>query len=332
MAPKKIMNRPEDFVIEATAGFLDAHGDRYEQVEDASGLRVKNVKDKVAVAVGGGSGHEPIFGYFLGENLADAAAVGNVFTSPDPGTVLKTALSVERGKGILFVYGNYSGDDMNFDIASEMLDDMGIQVKTVRVSDDVASAPKDRWTDRRGIAGNILTIKIAGAATASGLDLEEAFRVASKARDNVYSMGIALTSSAIPGEEKPIFDLPDDEMEYGVGIHGEPGVRRTKMMPADQIVDDIVAKLLEDSGIQAGDEVCTLVNGLGATPLTELNIMNHRLAVVLREKGIRIHNMEVGTWITSMEMAGASITLLKLDEELRKYYDMPCDSPYYYKR
>ena len=220
---------------------------------------------------------------------------------------------------------------MNFDIAAEMLEDMGIPVKTVRVCDDVASAPSDRRTDRRGIAGNIFAIKIAGAATSAGLDLEESYRVTAKARDHVYSMGIALTSSSIPGEEKPVFDLPDDEMEYGVGIHGEPGIRRTKMMSADQIVEDLVSKILEDSGIQKGDTVCTLVNGLGATPLTELYIMNHRLAELLSEREIQVHDMEVGTLITSMEMAGASITLMKLDAELQKYYDMPCSSPHYKK-
>nr|WP_325185881.1 dihydroxyacetone kinase subunit DhaK [uncultured Oscillibacter sp.] len=329
--PKKIMNRPEDFVHEATAGFLAAHGDRYTQVEDVSGLRVIDVKEKTAVVVGGGSGHEPIFGYFIGENLADAAAAGNVFTSPDPGTILKVAASVERGKGVLFVYGNYAGDNMNFDIAAEMLDEMGIETKTVRVCDDVASAPKERYTDRRGIAGNVFVIKIAGAATASGLSLEEAYRVTAKARDHVYSMGIALSSSAIPGEKHPIFDLADDEMEYGVGIHGEAGIRRTKLMPADQIVENLTDRILEDSGIQSGDTVCSLVNGLGATPLTELYIMNRRLSQLLREKGIHVHRMEVGTLITSMEMAGASITLMKLDDELQKYYDMPCNSPYYKK-
>lgn len=329
--PKKIMNQPENFVHEAAAGFLAAHGDRYIQVEDVSGLRVRDVKEKTAVVVGGGSGHEPIFGYFIGENLADAAAAGNVFTSPDPGTIFKTAASVQRGRGILFVYGNYAGDNMNFDIAAEMLEEAGIQTKTVRVHDDIASAPKERDTDRRGIAGSVFVIKIAGGATASGLNLEESYRVTAKARDNVYSMGIALSGSSIPGEKRPIFELADDEMEYGVGIHGEAGVRRAKLLPADEIVDHLASRILEDSGIQGGDTVCTLVNGLGAAPLTELYIMNRRLEQLLREKGIHVHDMEVGTLITSMEMAGASITLMKLDSELRAYYDMPCRSPHYSK-
>lgn len=327
---KKIINLPENCVSEATEGFLYANRE-YVQVEDVSGIRVREPKEKPALVIGGGSGHEPMFAYFVGENLADASVAGSVFTSPDPGSIFQTAMSVERGKGVLFVYGNYSGDNMNFDMAAELLGDMGIEVRTVRVHDDVASASKENYLDRRGIAGNILVIKVAGAATASGLDLEEAYRVACKARDNVYSIGVGLSGATIPGESKPIFELADDEMEYGLGIHGEPGVRRVKLQSADEIVDELVEKILEDSGIQAGDTVCTLVNGLGATPLLELYIMNRRLAQVLQEKGIQVHNMEVGTLITSLEMAGASITLMKLDDELKGYYDMPCSSPYYKK-
>ena len=290
---KKIINRPEDCVAEAMEGFLYAHGRDYAQVEGVSGLRVRTPKEKPALIVGGGSGHEPMFAYFVGENLADASAAGNIFTSPDPGTIVSTALSVERGRGVLFVYGNYSGDNMNFDIAAELLGDMGVETRTVRVCDDVASA---------------------------------------RARDNVYSIGVGLSGATIPGEDKPIFELSGDEMEYGLGIHGEPGIRRVKLMPADQMVDELVRRILEDSGITSGDTVCTLVNGLGATTLLELNVMNRRLAQILEEKGIRVHAMEVGSLITSLEMAGASVTLMKLDGELRAYYDMPCASPYYQKR
>ena len=303
--PKKIMNLPEDCVSEAMEGFLAANKD-YVQVEGASAIRVRNLKDKPAMIVGGGSGHEPMFGYFVGENLADASVAGSVFTSPDPGSILQAAQAVDRG-------------------------DMDIPVKTVRVWDDVASASKENYLDRRGIAGNVLVIKIAGAATASGLDLEEAYRVACKARDNVYSIGVGLSGATIPGEDKPIFTLADDEMEYGLGIHGEPGVRRVKLQTADEIVEELVEKILEDSGIQAGDTVCTLVNGLGATPLLELYVMNRKLARLLQEKGIQVHDMDVGTYVTSLEMAGASVTILKLDDELKNYYDMPCRSPYYKK-
>lgn len=327
---KKIINQPDQCVNEAMEGFLAANRD-YVQVEDASAIRVREVRDKPAMIVGGGSGHEPMFGYFVGENLADASVAGSVFTSPDPGSILQAAQAVERGKGLLFVYGNYSGDNMNFDMAAEMLGDMGVTVRTVRVWDDVASASKENYQDRRGIAGNVFVIKIAGAACASGLDLEEAYRVACKARDQVFSIGVGLSGATIPGEERPIFTLEEDEMEYGLGIHGEPGVRRVKLQSADEIAEELVEKLLADSGIQAGDTVCTLVNSLGATTLLELYIINRKLAQLLAEKGILVHDMDVGTYVTSLEMAGASITLMKLDDELRRYYDMPCRSPYYKK-
>ena len=327
---KKIINQPDQCVSEAMEGFLAANRE-YVQVEGASAIRVREVREKPAMIVGGGSGHEPMFGYFVGENLADASVAGSVFTSPDPGSIRQAAQAVERGKGLLFVYGNYSGDNMNFDMAAEMLGDMGVTVRTVRVWDDVASASKENYQDRRGIAGNVLVIKIAGAACASGLDLEEAYRVACKARDNVFSIGVGLSGATIPGEEQPIFTLSDDEMEYGLGIHGEPGVRRVKLQSADEIAEELVDKLLADSGIQTGDVVCTLVNSLGATTLLELYIINRRLAQLLQERGIHVHDMDVGTYVTSLEMAGASITLMKLDDELRGYYDMPCRSPYYKK-
>ena len=327
---KKIINQPDQCVSEAMEGFLAANRE-YVKVEGASAIRVREIREKPAMIVGGGSGHEPLFGYFVGENLADASVAGSVFTSPDPGSILQAAQAVERGKGLLFVYGNYSGDNMNFDMAAEMLGDMGVTVRTVRVWDDVASASKENYQDRRGIAGNVLVIKIAGAACASGLDLEAAYRVACKARDNVFSIGVGLSGATIPGEEQPIFTLSNDEMEYGLGIHGEPGVRRVKLQSADEIAEELVNKLLADSGIQAGDVVCTLVNSLGATTLLELYIINRRLAQLLQERGIHVHDMDVGTYVTSLEMAGASITLMKLDDELRSYYDMPCRSPYYKK-
>lgn len=328
---KKIINLPEDCVRETAEGFLAAHPTLYEKVPDVAGIRVKNVKDKTALVIGGGSGHEPMFAFFVGDGLADAAAAGNVFASPDPGTILQTALSVDAGKGVLFVYGNYSGDNLNFDMAAELLEDMGVESRTVRVWDDVASAPKDRIEDRRGIAGDLFVVKIAGAATAAGLSLDEAYRVTAKARDNTYSIGVGLQGATIPGEEKPIFTLPDDEVEFGLGIHGEPGIRRMKMMPADEMVTTLVDLLLEDSGIGAGDTVCTYVNGLGSTTLMELHIMNRKLALLLAERGIHVHDMEVNSYVTTQEMAGASVTLLKLDEELWQYYDAPCSSPYYKK-
>lgn len=313
---KKIINEPGNVVAQCAEGFWAAHGDLYEKVPNVAGLKVRNVKDKPALVIGGGSGHEPMFGFFLGENLADATASGNVFASPDPNTIMQTALSVERGQGILFVYGNYAGDNMNFDIAAEILEDMGIPSRTVRVWDDVASAPKSRIEDRRGIAGDLFVVRIAGAATNAGLTLEEAFRVTQKARDNTFSIGIALSGATIPGEENPIFTLPDDEMEYGMGIHGEAGIQRVKMEPADVLVKKLYRQLLSDSGIRSGDTVCTFVNGLGSTTLMELYIMNRKLKALLDADGIGVHDMVVDSLVTSQEMAGASITLMRLDTEL----------------
>lgn len=328
---KKLINRPEDCVREEGEGFLAAFGKDIEAVPGVNGLVKKKIPEgKTALVIGGGSGHEPMFGFFLGERLADAAANGNVFASPDPVTIKKTALAAERGGGVLFLYGNYAGDNLNFDRAAGELEAQGIRVKTVRVWDDIASAPRERTEERRGIAGDVLMLKIAGAACAE-LPLDEAYRVAAKARDNLYSIGVGLEGATIPGQKEPIFTLPGDEMEYGLGIHGEPGIRRVRMQSADAIAEELVAALLRESGIKKGDTVCTYVNGLGSTTLMELMIVNRKLSLLLKEAGIKVHDMDVNSLVTTMEMAGASISIMKMDEELLRYYDMPCSSPYYTK-
>ena len=328
---KKIINRPRDVVREEAEGFLAAYGRDIQAIPGVNGLIKRNIpQGKTALVIGGGSGHEPMFGFFLGENLADAAANGNVFASPDPTTIVKTAMLADRGAGVLFVYGNYAGDNLNFDKAVAALADRGISSKTVRVWDDVASAPRERIEERRGIAGDVFVLKIAGAACAK-LPLEEAYRVTSKARDNVFSIGVGLQGATIPGQAKPIFTLPKDEIEYGLGIHGEPGIHRLPMQTADEIVSTLTSALLEEGNIRPGDTVCSYVNGLGSTTLMELMIMNRKLAQILSENDIHVHDMEVNSLVTTMEMAGASISLMKLDEELLLYYNMPCSSPYYKK-
>ena len=328
---KKIINEPSDAVREEAEGFLAAFGKGIAAVPGVNGLVRRDIpKGKTALLIGGGSGHEPMFGFFLGENLADASANGNVFASPDPNTIAKTAEAADRGAGVLFLYGNYAGDNLNFDKAADNLAKKGIRTKTIRVWDDIASAPKERTTDRRGIAGDVLMLKIAGAACAK-LPLEEAYRVSAKARDNLYSIGVGLEGATIPGQKDPIFTLPVDEMEYGLGIHGEPGIQRIKMQTADEIAQNLVKAILDDSGIKAGDTVCTYVNGLGSTTLMELMILNRKLSLLLKEQGITVHDMDVNSLVTTMEMAGASISIMKMDEELLKYYDAPCDSPYYKK-
>ena len=328
---KKIINDPRDVVKEEGEGFLAAFGDTIAAVPGVNGFVKKEIPDgKTALVIGGGSGHEPMFGFFIGENLGDAAANGNVFASPDPVTITKTAQAANRGAGVLFVYGNYAGDTLNFDKAAQNLEKEGIPVRTVRVWDDIVSAPIERKTDRRGIAGDVLMLKIAGAACAE-LPLDEAYRVTAKANDSLYSIGVALEGATIPGQKDPIFSLPPDEIEYGLGIHGEPGAERMKMQSADEIVERLYREIKAESGIKAGDTVVTYVNGLGSTTLMELMIMNRKLSMLLKEDSITVHDMDVNSLVITQEMAGASISIMKMDGELLKYYDMPCRSPYYSK-
>ena len=328
---KKIINDADNLVEEMLEGYMAAFGDLYTAVPGVNGFVVKNKKDKVALVIGGGSGHEPLFPGFVGEGLADAVAMGNIFASPNPATIFEVTKAADCGKGVLYVYGNYAGDNLNFDMAEEIADENGIRTSTVRVWDDVASAPLDRIDDRRGIAGDVFVIKIAGAATASGLSLEEAARVTIKARDAVRTIGLALAPGSIPGSDKATFELPEDEIEFGMGLHGEPGVKRSKMMKADELTDIMMDHILKDLPFNKGDEVCVLVNGLGSTTVLELFVINRRVAQVLGNYGIKVYDTKVNSYCTCQEMAGASITLIRLDDELKKYYDCPAFSPYYTK-
>ena len=329
---KKIINNADDTVMEGLEGFVACYSRYYEQHPEVKGVISKNRrKDKVALVVGGGSGHEPMFAGFVGKGLADAAACGNIFASPDPNTVYETANAVNEGKGVLFVYGNYAGDNLNFDMAEELLNDDGIPTAHVRVWDDVASAPADRIEDRRGIAGDVTVIKVAGAACDAGLSLEEVTRVVEKARDNTKSIGIAVSPGQIPGLDKPTFELGEDEMEYGMGIHGEPGIQRTKMEPADVLTEELYKNLMQDAKLEKGDEVCVVINGLGATTNLELAIVYRKVKQLLDKDGIYVYDSDMNNFCTSQGMGGFSITFMKLDDELKTYYDMPCYSPYYAK-
>ena len=322
---------PANVPAETIQGFVQTFPERYVQVKGVKGVRVKDVKDKVALVIGGGSGHEPMYGMFVGENLADASANGNIFASPDPNTIMQTVLEVERRKGVLFVYGNYSGDNLNFDMAEEMCRAEGMKTAHVREWDDLASAPKERITDRRGIAGVVYTIKIAGAACDAGLDLDEVVRITEKARDNTNTIGVATAPGTLPGNEKPTFELADDEMEFGMGLHGEPGIERTKMMYCSDMVERMYNELMAEMNLKEGDEVAVLVNGLGSTPLLELNLVYYELYKRMHRDGLKVYDAEVKIYCTCMEMGGFSISFLKLDDELKKYYDAPCFSPYYAK-
>ena len=327
---KKIINHVDDVVAEMMEGFVAAHSRYYQKVPDVNGvLYLNRRKDKVALVIGGGSGHEPMFSGFVGKGLADAAACGNVFASPDPGTIMEVAQAAHAGKGVLFVYGCYAGDNLNFDMAEEMLQDEGVATAHVRVWDDCASAPPERVEDRRGIAGDVLVIKIAGAACDAGLDLEEVVRVTEKARDSLRTIGLATSPGQIPGSEKPTFQLGEEEIEYGMGLHGEPGIQRTTMRPADELVQVMYDHLTKDMPLVAGDEVNVLVNGLGSTTIMEMSIVYRKVKELLEADGIQVYDADINSYCTCMEMGGFSITLMKLDEELKSYYNAPCHSPYY---
>lgn len=329
---KKIMNEADDVVSESLEGFVRCYSRYYMKHPEVNGILLReHRKDKVVLVVGGGSGHEPMFGGFVGKGLADAAACGNIFASPDPGTIYETAEAVEQGKGVLFLYGNYAGDNLNFDMAEELLADDDIKSGHVRVWDDCASAPKERITDRRGIAGDVFAIKIAGAACDAGLSLEEVIRVTEKARDCIQSIGVATSPGQIPGLNKPTFEISDNEMEYGMGIHGEPGIHRTGMKSADEITNYLFRKLMEDMQLKSGDSVCVLVNGLGSTTVLEMSIVFRKLDELLQQEGINVHDSEINSYCTCQEMGGFSISFLKLDSELETYYDAPCYCPYYAK-
>ena len=324
---KKIMNDPKKVVPELLEGLIEAYHGEIKKLEGVNALVKSSLpQGKVGLLVGGGSGHEPLFHGFVGENLADGAACGNIFAAPTPDVILEATRALNQGQGVLYLYGNYAGDNMNFDIAAEMAADEGIQTKTVRIWDDVASAPPERMEDRRGIAGDLFVIKIAGGVSATSPNLDEVFRVTSQARDNTRSMGVAVAAGSIPETGEPTFELPDDEIEIGMGLHGEPGVAREEMLPADALVEKMMDRILSDLPFRSGDEVCLLINDLGATTTMELLIVNRKARQILRDKGIAVYDTLIGSFCTCQEMAGFSITLMKLDPELKRYYDMPADS------
>jgi dihydroxyacetone kinase-like protein len=325
---KKIINEGARAVDEMLEGILVAHPDHLYAVEGSPRAIVAKQgprRGKVGLVIGGGSGHEPTFLGFVGKGLADAAAVGNVFASPPPDPIIECAKAVDGGAGVLFMYGNYAGDVMNFDMAAEMLAMDDIEVRTVLTTDDVASAPRDQRDKRRGVAGNVFIFKAAGAAADRMLSFDEVERIARKANDRTFSMGVALGPCSLPQTRKPNFSIGEDEMEIGMGIHGEPGIARGPLKTADAITDELMDNILAEMQANRGDRVAVLVNSLGSTPLMELYIMIRRVRQRLDREGLVIHSSLVGNYCTSLEMAGASITLMHLDDELQSLIDHPCD-------
>ena len=332
---KKIINKPEDYVNEMLEGLYAAHPDLITYTNDDLRCLVtaKKKAGNVGIATGGGSGHLPLFLGYVGEGMLDGCSVGDVFQSPSAEQMAAVTREIDDGAGVLYIYGNYNGDIFNFDMAAEMVDfEDGIRVESVVAGEDVASAapgaPGEKNT-RRGVAGIIFVYKCAGAAAAAMLDLDNVKRVAEKAAANVRTMGVALTPCTVPRVGEPGFSIGDDEMEIGMGIHGEAGIRRGKLEPADQIVDEMLDKIVADLPYAAGDEVAVLINGLGATPLDEQYIVTRRVDQYLKEKGIRVHRYYVGEYATALEMAGFSISLLKLDDELKTYLDAPARTPFF---
>ena len=329
---KKFINDPFDFVEELTEGIIKAHGDYYRA--DKGDLRIivrqdAPIKGKVAIATGGGSGHLPVFMGYVGKGLADGACIGNVFSSPSAGQMKRVTKAIDGGAGVLYLYGRYQGDMMNFNSAAEESIKNGIRVESVIVSDDVASAPPERHSERRGVAGIFFAYKIAGAMANEMASLDEVKRVTQKAVDNTRSLGIALGPCTSPLVGKPNFEISDDEMEIGMGIHGEQGVERVKMRTADEIAATLVDRVVNDMPFVAGDEVAVLVNSLGATPLEELYVLYRKIDELLREKGLVLHRPYVGRYACSMEMQGMSLSLMKLDDELKRLLDAPADSPFF---
>jgi dihydroxyacetone kinase-like protein len=309
-------------------GIVKAHPNHVRQLEHSprSVIAVDGPrKDKVAIVIGGGSGHEPSFVGFVGKGIADACAIGNVFASPPPDPILECTKAVDGGAGVLYMYGNYAGDVMNFDMAAEMAAMEDIEVRTVLSTDDVASAPLDQKEKRRGVAGNFFIFKIAGAAADHMWSLDECERVARKANDHTFTVGVALAPCSLPQTLRHNFEIGPDEMEIGMGIHGEPGVTREPLRPADDVTDDMLERIFAEMPARKGSKVAVLINSLGSTPLMELYVINRRVHERLERKGIDVHATWVGTYCSSLEMAGMSVTLILLDDELTELLDHPCD-------
>lgn len=324
---KKIINSVEQVENEMILGMTKAYP-QYLKKLDCGNVVVRSQKKegKVALISGGGSGHEPAHGGYVGEGMLDAAVAGAVFTSPTPDQIYEGIKAIATDKGVLMVVKNYTGDVMNFEMAGEMAEMEGINVKQVVVNDDVAVKDSLYTVGRRGVAGTVFVHKIAGAKAETGAELDEVQAVAQKVIDNVRTMGMAIQPCTVPAAGQPGFELSDEEMEVGIGIHGEPGTHREPLKQADEIVDMLLDKILADIDY-AGREVAVMINGAGATPLMELFIINNRVADVLESKGVKVYKTFVGNYMTSIEMAGFSISLLRLDGELKELLDAEADTP-----
>lgn len=331
MATKKILNDPFDAVDEMLDGILKAHPGHLRRAGETGRALVRAgapVPQKVGIVTGGGAGHLPLFLGYVGQGLADGAAVGNVFSSPGPAPMYDCIKAVDAGQGVLQIFGNYQGDVMNFQAAAEMARADGIQVAAVIGNDDVASAPREQAHNRRGVAGLYYALRLAGAKAAEGASFEEVKRTAEAVIANTRTMGVALSPCTVPAAGRPTFEIADDEMEIGMGIHGEPGLERTKLQSADQLAEALLAEIGADLPLREGDQVSVLVNGLGATPPTELYVLFRRVHDLLTAQGVAVHKAFVGEYATSLEMAGCSVSVLRLTPEFKRLLGAPIHSPF----
>lgn len=321
---QRILNNPDHIVDEMLSGFVKAHSDIVEKTDNPRVIKTKKMKEgTVGVVTGGGSGHKPAFIGYLGDNMCDAVAVGEICSSPTAAAFLDAFKAANQGKGVACLYGNYSGDNMNVKMAVKMARKEGITVETVIANDDVASAPKEEKEKRRGVAGEVLMWKVGGAKAAQGAELDEVIRAAQKTIDHTRSVGIGLTPCTLPAVGHPNFEIEDGTMEVGIGHHGEPGIEVCKLETAAQMAQRMVDIVVPDYPFESGNEVVVLVSGLGATPIMELYVLYDEIDKILSEKGIKTHRAYVGNYFTSLEMMGATLTMLKLDDELKELIDMP---------
>ena len=329
---KKIINEPGNFVDEMIEGILLAHPGALKTVGED--LRVLARADapqsgRVGIVTGGGSGHLPLFKGYVGTGLCSAVAIGNVFSSPSSQQIFEATKAVDGGAGVLYLYGNYGGDVLNFDLAGDLAELEDIETRTVLGRDDVASQPRERAADRRGVAGIFFAYKAAGAAAERGDSLEEVARIADDVVENTATMGIGLSPTILPTTANPSFDLPEGKMEVGIGIHGEPGIHRGDLETADEIAERLVTAIADDLSLAGGERVAVLVNGLGATPLEELYVLFRAVHRLLGDRDVEIVKSYVGEYATSLEMAGASVSVLKLDDARLELLEAPAESPFF---
>jgi len=328
---KKFINDPNFVVEEMIEGYTAAHKNKVRALSEARVVVRKDapVKGKVGIVTGGGSGHKPAFIGYIGKGMVDAVAAGEIFTSPPANAFYHAFKAADGGKGVACLYGNYAGDVMNVDMAVDMAESEGIIVKQVIANDDVPSAPKGSEDKRRGVAGEILMWKIGGAMAQKGGSLDEVIEAAQKAIDSTRSMGVGLSPCIIPAVGKPNFTLGENEMEVGIGHHGEPGIKKMEIKTADEVAEMMMDIIFPDLPFESGNDVCVLISGLGSTPLMELYILYRKVAKILVEKKISVYRAYIGNYFTSLEMAGVTVTMMRLDNELKKLLDVPVDAVYF---